>query len=322
MIERNDEISEKKGFFTGDYMLKTKRLGNYLQVAIPSNWENHAIEQILKEVWETPKKLLHQWRMDKTILLNGMQTALSTKVKENDELSLPIFTKGDYGVIPNKLQQAIQILYEDDHLIIVNKPARIATHPNGASDKTTLANGIANHLQEKGETCTVKHIHRLDQDTTGAILFAKHYFAGAILDKKLERREIKRIYVAAIHGKLTNKKGIIRTNIGRDRHHPTRRRVSPTGQTAITHFQLHQYNAKRNISTVLCWLETGRTHQIRVHFSSIGHPLVGDTLYGGKPIFHRQALHAQSIEFIHPITLEKLKVTAPFIDEMSYFYTE
>lgn len=194
------------------------------------------------------------------------------------------------------------------------------THPNNPLEETnTLMNAATYYLQAKGEIRNIRQIHRLDRDTTGAILFAKHGLAGSIFDQLLEKRKIKRTYIAAVHGGLHQKKGTINKPIGRDRHHATRRRVSPSGQTAITHYQVLKEDQANQLTYVKCWLETGRTHQIRVHFSSIGHPIVGDILYGGKPLVKRQALHAAKLEFIHPFTQEDIVCHAPVSDLSELF---
>ena len=194
------------------------------------------------------------------------------------------------------------------------------THPNNPlTESNTLINAASFYLQSKGELRNIRQIHRLDRNTTGTILFAKHALAGAILDKMLEKRDIKRTYIAAVHGLFRQKKGTINKPIGRDRHHPTKRRISPTGQEAITHYQLLKDDKNKQLSYVKCWLETGRTHQIRVHLSHLGHPIVGDTLYGGQPVVIRQALHAAKMEFSHPLTKEKLVCHAPIIDQLDIF---
>ncbi|MCU9612563.1 RluA family pseudouridine synthase [Caldibacillus lycopersici] len=297
--------------------METAKTNNYLNIVVPEIWDGLSIEQLLKEFWKLPRKMIHQYRMDKSIHINGQPIPFSTKLATGDTLSISVFTEKEYGVLPTPID--IEILFEDEHLLIVNKPANLATHPNDTSDTYTLANAVAHHLQKKGEIAKVQHIHRLDKDTTGAILFAKHSLSGVLLDQMLEGRKIKRTYTALVHGKLAQQKGTIHKKIGRDRHHPTRRRVSPSGQDAITHYEVIHYNEKTKISQIYCRLDTGRTHQIRVHLSSIGHPLVGDVLYGGKPIVHRQALHAKFLSFIHPITLKKVEIEAPYLDKPAIF---
>lgn len=298
-------------------MIKTTRKGEWLQIICPEKWEGISIDTLLRKVWEAPKKQIHFIRMQKHIKVNGREVNWNAPLHINDKIEIKLFHKEDFGVIPSYID--IQVIYEDEHVIIVNKPAKMDTHPNSPDQANTLANGVAYHLQSKGEYCKVLHIHRLDQDTTGAVLFAKHSLAGSLLDRMLEKRFIKRIYVALIHGRLSKKKDTLHFPIGRDRHHPTRRRVSPNGQDAVTHYEVLNYNKKTDLTLIKCQLDTGRTHQIRVHFSHIGHPLAGDTLYGGKPIFNRQALHAFKLTFQHPFTEEIIDCIAPILDKSNIF---
>lgn len=298
-------------------MIITRKNGKYLDLTVPKQWEGLTIEQIFRDLWRAPKKIIHQFRMDKSVLVNGEIASFHYKLISDDILQIPLFIDEDSGIPLTPMN--IQILYEDDHLIIVNKPPSISTHPNEKKETNTLLNGVSYYLFQKGEKRHVRQIHRLDKDTTGAILFGKHALITAMLDQMLSERKIKRTYMAIVHGKLKKKKGTIHAKIGRDRHHPTKRRVSPTGQDAITHYEVLNYNDKKNTTLITCTLDTGRTHQIRVHLSSIGHPLVGDRLYGGKPDVQRPALHAKFLEFVHPITLEYIRVEAPFIDHPPIF---
>lgn len=291
----------------------TKRFGEWFEVSVPSDWEGMTIEEILKNVWSMPKQMLHQLRMEKGVKLKGEATPWSTPLTHNDKLQVHLFIEEDFGVQPEYAPD-LQILYEDDHLLIANKPPGMDTHPNEDGQLGTLANAVAYHFQINGVQTKVRHIHRLDHDTTGAVIFAKHKLASAILDRQLEKREIKRTYLALVHGIIKQNKGTIDAAIGRDRHHPTRRRVSPTGQNAITKFKVLQTFANKKMSLVELELLTGRTHQIRVHMSQLGYPLVGDILYGGQPIVPRQALHAARISLEHPLTDEKVMCEAPFLD--------
>nr|WP_304214710.1 RluA family pseudouridine synthase [Fredinandcohnia onubensis] len=291
----------------------TKRFGEWFEVTVPSSWEGITIEDVLKTEWTIPKQMLHQLRMEKGTKLNGETKNLNTPLKQNDKLQVHLFPEEEFGVIP-EYEAELQILYEDDHLLVANKPPGMDTHPNEEGQLGTLANAIAHHFQANGVHTKVRHIHRLDRDTTGAVIFAKHKLASSILDRRLEKREIKRTYVALVHGIIKQKKGTIDASIGRDRHHPTRRRVSPTGQKAITKFNVIQTLVNQKMTLVELELLTGRTHQIRVHMSHLGYPLVGDTLYGGQPIVPRQALHAARISLQHPLTNEKIMCEAPFLD--------
>jgi 23S rRNA pseudouridine1911/1915/1917 synthase len=297
-------------------MLKQTRKGNWMEIITPLKWEGMSIEDIFRKDWQVPKKLTHLFRMEHKILINSNKASWNSPLALGDRILIKVFEEEENNNLPPFFYE-IEVLFEDEHVIVFNKPPFMSTHPNDETDTNTLINAAQFYLQSKGEKVNIQQVHRLDKDTTGAILFAKHKLAGAILDRMLEKREIKRTYFAIIQGQLKKKRGTIHEPIGRDRHHPTRRRVSPSGQDAITHYQI--IKVQNGSSYVKCWLETGRTHQIRVHFSYIGHPLVGDKLYGGKPQFTRQALHAAKLEFTHPITGEKIKCYAPFIDQPPIF---
>ncbi|MGE7590638.1 RluA family pseudouridine synthase [Peribacillus sp. NPDC101480] len=290
----------------------------HLIIDVLQSWNGLTIEKLFRERWQAPKKLVHEWRMSKEVTVNGNSVAWSAILNEGDSISIPLLDHAENESV-QAADLGISILYEDDVLLIANKPAGMDTHPSQPGEAHSLLNGVAHHLQKTGQTCMIKHIHRLDKDTTGAVLFAKNRLIGSMLDRMLEEREIKRTYLALVEGNIKKNEGEIKEKIGRDRHHATRRRVSPTGQTAVTHYRVLNRDPKKNLTLVSCTLESGRTHQIRVHFSHLNHPLAGDTLYGGKRTFPRQALHARKIEFIHPISEEKMIVEAPFIDEPDIF---
>lgn len=291
--------------------LKSSKKGEWFEVVISSQWDNWTIEKWLKQHWQVPKGLLHQWRMDKSVKVNGETLHWNRILKENDRLQIHLFKEEEYGVQPEPLP--IEPVFEDEHLLIVNKPAEMDTHPNQAGQGGTLANAVAFHWQSQGLSAKVRHIHRLDRDTTGGVVFAKHALSGAILDRMLTSRDIKRTYTAFTQGVFKQKKGTINAPIGRDRHHATRRRVSDRGDEAITHYQVKRLYGHHRVSQLELQLETGRTHQIRVHMSHVGHPLVGDTLYGGEnKLFPRQALHAARIQLTHPFAGEALDLAIPW----------
>lgn len=296
-------------------MIYTEKLGEWLKLNVPNEWNGLQVVDILKEKLLTPKKLLHELRMEKGVKVNGEAVPFHTILRKQDELMIHCFKPEDYGVIPQDLE--VVILYEDDHLLVVNKPIMMDTHPNEKDQLNTLSNGIAYHWQVHGLQAKVRHIHRLDRDTSGAIIFAKHPLASAVLDQMLEKRKIKRTYIAFVDGEFQLKKGTIREPIGKDRHHPTRKRVSPSGQHAVTHYEVQEHFSRMNITKIRLQLDTGRTHQIRVHMSHIGHPLLGDSLYGGpQSLLKHQALHASQVSFTHPITNELLVIEAPLPEEL------
>ncbi|MGD9678346.1 MAG: RluA family pseudouridine synthase [Vulcanibacillus sp.] len=297
----------------------SQRKGEWVEIIVPRQWDGYTIEYLLKEVWHVPKGFLHQFRTDKRIKVNGEIYPMSKELHMDEKLLIYMFPEEEYGVVPSFSD--IDILYEDNYLLVINKFAGTEVHPTGLGQTNTLANFIAYYFFVNGIKTKIRHIHRLDKDTTGAILFAKNGLTGALLDRSLENRTIKRTYIALVHGKVKDRKGKIIRPIGRDRHHPTRRIVSSTGQDAVTYFEVLEYYPKEDITLVKLELETGRTHQIRVHMSYMGHSLIGDDLYGGSTdtIYSRQALHAIKITFPHPITNELIICTAPFTDNPPIF---
>ncbi|WP_374723570.1 RluA family pseudouridine synthase [Calidifontibacillus erzurumensis] len=298
--------------------MKGLKKGEWFEIVVPKEWNGLSIESLLKEKWKAPKKLLHQFRMEKSVQMNGkLLSNWKELMTSGDRLQVRLFKEEDYGVEPEYLP--ISIVYEDDHLLIANKPAAMDTHPNHG-EMGTLANAVAFHFQMNGLVTKVRHIHRLDRDTSGGILFAKHALAGASLDQMLEKRLITRTYIGFVHGLIKQNKGTIIANIGRDRHHPTRRRVSKSGDYAVTHFEVLQRFEKSNVTLVKLKLDTGRTHQIRVHMSYLGHPLIGDILYGGKQEgIERQALHAKRIQFVHPFTDEFIDIFIPWSKDLCQY---
>ena len=180
------------------------------------------------------------------------------------------------------------------------------THPNEPDHTNTCMNHVMTYVRENGGEYA-EHVHRLDKGTSGLLLVAKHPIAKTIFDRMLEEKKIIRTYEAKVAKLIKQEAGTIDAPIGKDRHHATRKRVSPNGQQAITHFNRVRTEGDRSI--VHLTLDTGRTHQIRVHLSHIGHPIIGDTLYGGP---HTKSgeyeLHAFRLEFTHPFTGEKIIV--------------
>ena len=208
-----------------------------------------------------------------------------------------------------KLEALAVPLWEDDYALVLNKPAGMRVHGASPGERGTLAEAAARHCLLAGDPQPVRHIHRLDDDTSGPVLFAKNDLAQWRLDEAMRGKEVDRRYVAIVQGRLKASRGTIDLPIGRDRHHRSRRCVTRNGDAAVTHYEVAEQF--RSAALVRIRLETGRTHQIRVHFSHIGHPLLGDGLYGGdvSQLAH-QALHGERLLFRHPLTGEPVEVRA------------
>jgi 23S rRNA pseudouridine1911/1915/1917 synthase len=203
------------------------------------------------------------------------------------------------------------VLYEDDFCIVFHKPAGMPVHESVPGQRGTLDEAAARHMLEQSDPLTIRHIHRLDEDTSGPVLYAKNDLAQLKLDEAMRLKEIDRHYIAVVHGRVAKASATIDLPIGKDRHHRARRRVTDGGEPAVTHYEVTE--AGQSYTIVRVKLETGRTHQIRVHMSHIGHPLLGDALYGGdsRKLPH-QALHGERLLFPHPITGAVVDVAAPW----------
>lgn len=288
-----------------------------MKIQLSVHMENPpSIQDYLKDIVGVPKGLLHELRMSKKVLVNGESPNWTQTLQTGDTIILPVFSE---EVSPDPNFMDISVLYEDEHMLVVNKKADIDTHPSSETDQKSLSNGIAHYFVENGIQAKARHIHRLDKDTSGAILFAKHSLSGAILDRELAARKIKRTYIALVEGVLSSSAGTIDKAIGKDRHHSSRRRISPSGQQAVTHFKVLKKFAKEKLTLVQLTLDTGRTHQIRVHMSNLGHPLFGDTLYGAKSKHSRHSLHAWKLTVPHPFENGSVTVEAPIPTDFAPF---
>ncbi|MBU8656932.1 RluA family pseudouridine synthase [Bacillus pumilus] len=295
--------------------------GHTLSLKVDEQYHHTSLSHFLKTAVSASKPIIHFWMEHQKVRLNQKPAHHAAKVSQGDQIIIDLFETEESDVTPEYGE--LEVLFEDEHLLIVQKPAGRPTHPNEQGQTGTLANLVAFHFQANGEEKRVRHIHRLDQDTSGTVIFAKHRLAHAALDQMLSKKTIKRTYIAIAEGLFKKKKGTIDAAIGRDKHHAVRRRISPTGQKAVTHFQVMDMNKRLQLTAVKLQLETGRTHQIRVHLSSLGHPLAGDTLYDGvREYINRCALHAKQVDMKHPFTGEHLIIEAPLPPDMDQLMSQ
>ena len=254
--------------------------------------------------------LLRRMKNGGKVCLNGKPAFITQRVKAGDRISI-YFADSATKIVPQPMK--LDIVYEDDSLLIINKAPHIAVHPTRTYPDGTLANGVAYHWQKQGAARKVRLLHRLDRETSGLILIAKEPYAYHRLVQQLRTRQLRRKYLAVVQGRPEAKVGTIDQPIGRDLNpegHALKRTVTATGKSARTFYRvIKEYPL---VSLLELELVTGRTHQIRVHLKWMGHPIVGDEMYGqASMLIDRQALHAWSLEFTNPRSGQQLKVKAP-----------
>ncbi|RRD40980.1 RluA family pseudouridine synthase [Leptotrichia sp. OH3620_COT-345] len=275
---------------------------------------NERIDIFLSGKTALTRSRIQQLIKDGNVKVNGKDTKPSYKIEENDKIEFIIPKIKEVEIKPENI--SINIIYEDTDIAIINKNAGLVVHPAQGHYSGTLVNAILYHIKDlSGINGEIRPgiVHRLDKDTSGLIVIAKNDKAHINLTKMFQEKEIKKTYLAILKGKLNKKNGKIITQIGRDpndRKKMTVIRDDNKGKTAITNYNVISQN---NLFTLVkVYIETGRTHQIRVHMKYLGHPILGDRVYGRKDSEKRQMLHAYKLEFLHPVTREPLK----FISEI------
>lgn len=269
---------------------------------LPENFIEQPVSDLLEKTWFIPRNQRHFLRMKKHCLVNNKLINENQLVHAGDKITL-IFDNEDFSNLSLKFGSAnlADILYEDEHLIVVNKPEGMKTHGNTA-DELALQNHVAAAINQE-----VFVVHRLDQATSGAVLFAKNQFVLPILGKMFEENKIHREYLALVKGHFSENQFTIDRAIGQNRHDKNKRILSAKGQKAVTHVEIIKKFTDKTL--VKCTLDTGRTHQIRVHLSSLNHPIIGDALYGQKSQ-ERMMLHAGKIIIPHPFENKILEISA------------
>ncbi len=271
----------------------------YLKYIVTNNnFQN--INQILKQELKISARLQHKLIENKHVYLNDKIIDTRSSVQKNDVITVNLdFDEENENIIATNMH--LIIVYEDDCFLILNKPAGIAVHPSMQHYTDSLANGIKFYFDSIGFHKKIRPINRLDLNTSGLVIFAKNEYVQECLIKQMQEKTFEKYYIAFVEGSFSDSNGTINLPIARKENSIIERCISPSGQNAITDYKvLAQYDT---FSIVECHLQTGRTHQIRVHMSAIGHPLLGDTLYGNSSsLIARQALHCYKLSFVHPVS--------------------
>lgn len=277
------------------------------------NYKN--INQVLNEEFKFSAKLKNKLISNQLILLNSIFVDTRTTITKGDIIDIILdYPEDNSNVIATNMH--LNIIYEDAHLLIIDKPAGIAVHPSILHYKDSLSNGIKSYYDKIGLAKKVRPVTRIDLNTSGLVVFAKNEFIQESLIRQMSNNYFVKTYLCLAEGTVTPQNGSINAPITRKSDSIIERTVSSDGQYAVTNYEVLQYF--ENFSLVKCILKTGRTHQIRVHFAFIGHPLLGDSLYGNSSkLINRQALHCYNLKFIHPVSKITLNLFASIPDDFN-----
>ncbi|MGQ9861160.1 MAG: 23S rRNA pseudouridine(1911/1915/1917) synthase RluD [Thiobacillaceae bacterium] len=293
-------------------------MSEIIHLTIPCALAGRRLDQSLAQLLpQHSRSRIQAWCDAGEVRLDGRPATRKTKVHGGEAVELRALPHA--STQPHQAEEiGLNVIHEDDDILVVNKPSGLVTHPAAGNWSGTLLNALLHHCPGLAALPRAGIVHRLDKDTSGLMVVAKTPEAQTRLTRDLQLRAVKRVYWAVALGRFQTAEGVIDAPIGRHPVHRTRMAVVPGGKPAITHYHiLRQYAAA---AWVECRLETGRTHQIRVHLAHIGHPLLGDPVYATHrhaPLrFHRQALHAQQLALSHPRTRNQMEWKAPPPDDL------
>ncbi|WP_150843803.1 MULTISPECIES: RluA family pseudouridine synthase [unclassified Clostridium] len=274
------------------------------------------IRDYMKENLNLSGRFIRGSAMDRRLRVNGKEVKLNYKLQEEDVIEVTVNAEETQNIEGEDLN--IRVIYEDDDLLIVDKPPFMVVHPTKSHPMGTLANGVIHHFRSNNDNSIVRLVSRLDRDTSGLIMIAKNQFSHMNLAKSMEKNLIKKSYLAIIHGNLENQQGTIDLPIGRPTNETIKRAVLEDGQRSITHYKVKESYKEGTLVELV--LETGRTHQIRVHLSYVGCPIYGEQLYSDfndEELISRQALHAYGLTLPHPRSGEILNFESVLPEDMT-----
>lgn len=282
---------------------------------VPNKTKYQTIKEVLKMEFSISDRLLLKLKKMQKITLNNEIVYVHHNIKFGDIIECDLnYEEDNSNIVPTCID--LSIIYEDDCYLVIDKPAGIPVHPSCDHFTDSLSNGVRYYFDQIGLKKKIRPVNRLDKDTTGLVIFAKNEYIQECLIKQMKSKEFVKKYIAIVQGHLTSKEGVIDSPIARKTGSIIERCVDKNGEIAITHYKVISSKGLNDI--IQCTLETGRTHQIRVHLAYIGHPLLSDTLYGtSSPYIARQALHCFYMSFIHPVTKQKVIYEAKIPKDMT-----
>ena len=287
-----------------------------LEYIVDKEFDN--INQILVGKFNLSTRLINKLIKNKKVTVN--RSFLDTRNVPNigDKIIIDFsYEEDNSNIVPKEMN--LDILYEDEWMLVINKPSGIAVHPSILHFNDSLSNGVRFYFDKIGLKKKIRPVNRLDLNTSGVIIFAKCEYIQEELSKQMQKNIFKKEYLCIVNGIFPNDKklGTINLPIARKNGSIIERCISEDGQNSITHYEVLKEFKDKNYSLVKCLLETGRTHQIRVHMKELLHPLLGDTLYGtSSNLINRQALHSYLVSFIHPVTKKEMKIVAKLPKDM------
>jgi 23S rRNA pseudouridine1911/1915/1917 synthase len=287
----------------------------WLEHTVTGEEAGRAVQAVLTGPMQVSRRMIQKLTRAKGILLNRRGTFLGRKVKAGDVVAARVGVEEAGGLAP--VPMALGIVHEDEDVLVLDKPPFVLVHPTSPEQRETLSHGVAHHFATRGVKAKVRPVHRIDRDTSGLVLFAKTALAHSRLDPQLHPGALERTYLALVDGTLEADAGEVDAPIGRDPRNPQQRTIRQGGDAARTRWRVVERFAAATLLELE--LDTGRTHQIRVHAAHLGHPVLGDRQYGraGTGLIRRQALHAAGLAFTHPSTGERMRFTAPLPEDMA-----